>query len=89
MNNLEFVQVPKGEFFKEIESLIYRALENIKTQQPEKEKELYTRQEVAMLLKVSYPTLFNWNKNKILVSKKIGSRVYYAKSDVMTFFNKK
>lgn len=44
---------------------------------------LLTREDVSNLLKVSYPTLWAWNKNGILTAKKIGKKVFYKKEDVM------
>ena len=50
--------------------------------------ELLTRAEVSDLLKVSYPTLWSWNKSGILTSKKIGNKVFYEKADVMAQLRK-
>jgi len=50
--------------------------------------ELLTRESVSVMLKVSYPTLWSWNKNGILVAKKIGSKVFYEKSHVMAQLRK-
>lgn len=47
------------------------------------ETKIITREEAAKLLNVSYTTLYNWNKNNILKHKKIKSRVYYLKNDVL------
>jgi predicted DNA-binding transcriptional regulator AlpA len=47
------------------------------------ETEIISRKEASELLKVSYPTLYHWNKNNILKTNKIGNRVYYLRSDVM------
>jgi excisionase family DNA binding protein len=44
---------------------------------------LLTRQEVSALLKVSYPTLWSWNKSGVLRAQKIGKKVFYNKDDVM------
>ncbi len=51
---------------------------------PQKEtSELLTREEVAKILKVSYTTLFHWNKSGELSAQKIGNRVYYQRSTIM------
>jgi hypothetical protein len=47
------------------------------------ENKVITREETAKLLNVSLTTLYLWNKNDILKNKKINSRVYYLKNDVM------
>ncbi len=44
---------------------------------------LLSRQEVAQLLKISLPTLFNYQKSGILKSHRIGSRVLFNKGEVM------
>lgn len=46
-----------------------------------------TREEVCKMLKVSTTTLFNWNKEKILVNFKVGRRVYYKRQDVINLSN--
>ena len=48
------------------------------------ESELLTRDETAKLLQVSTTTLFIWNRDSILKAKKMNSRVYYLRSDVMS-----
>lgn len=51
------------------------------------ENKVITREETAKLLNVSLTTLYLWNKNNILKNKKINSRVYYLKNDVMNKLN--
>lgn len=41
-----------------------------------------TRKETAKLLKVDISTLHNWHKQKILIPKQIGRRIYYLLSDI-------
>ncbi len=53
----------------------------------EKDSDLLTRYETAKLLKVSTTSLFIWNRDSILKAKKIGRRVYYLKSEVMSKLN--
>ncbi len=48
---------------------------------------ILTREEVCKLLDVSTTTLFNWNRDGILVNQKCGRRVYYSKASVMSMFN--
>lgn len=49
--------------------------------------DLLTREEVKNILKVSYPTLWKYNRDGILKAKKIGSRVYYSKADLYNLLN--
>lgn len=53
----------------------------------QKENELLSRDETSKLLKVSFTTLFNWNREKVLEAKKLGKKVYYLKSDVLNKLN--
>jgi hypothetical protein len=49
------------------------------------EDELFTVEETTKILKCSKQALWNWRKNDILPSYRLGNRVYYKKSDI---FNK-
>ena len=46
-----------------------------------------TRGEVSKLLNVSLVTLYNWEKKKVLVSRKVGGRVLYLRDEVYARFN--
>lgn len=50
--------------------------------------ELLTREAVSKMLKVSFPTLWSWDKNGILMAKRMGTRVFYEKADVMAQLRK-
>ncbi|WP_180979727.1 helix-turn-helix domain-containing protein, partial [Elizabethkingia anophelis] len=60
----------------------------ITEKETDEEKEYYTREETAKFLKVSFPTLFHWNKDGKLKAKKLGKRVYYSKEDVKEALNR-
>jgi hypothetical protein len=50
---------------------------------PQKDKEeLLTVEETIKILKCSKQALWNWRKNDILPSYRLGNRVYYKKSDI-------
>lgn len=49
--------------------------------------ELLTRKEAKGLLKISYPTLHNWTKKKVIQSRKIQRRVYYSRSELANFLS--
>lgn len=53
----------------------------------ERENELLSREETSKLLKVSFTTLFNWNRNGKLEAKKLGNKVFYLKSEVFNKIN--
>jgi hypothetical protein len=49
--------------------------------------DLMTREEVSKLLNVSLVTLHNWEKKKVLVSRKVGGRVLYLREEVYSRLN--
>jgi predicted DNA-binding transcriptional regulator AlpA len=52
------------------------------------ENDILTREEVKKILKVSFPTLWKYNKNGTLkVKQKIGRRVYYSRIDLDHLLN--
>ncbi len=58
--------------------------------QPCKEnEELWSRQETADYFQVSFQTLHNWKKHKVLIPVSVGTRVYYKKTDVDALLNRK
>lgn len=87
MNTVQFVSLPKEELIIELEKVVMKVLAIKFGQEPETKKELYTRKEVMELLGVTYSTLFNWNKKKILIPRKIGHKVYYDRKEVLACKN--
>ena len=82
---IQLLQISKEELMKDLECLFYRVLEQNNTQSdPERDSDFYTREQTAKLLRVSTTTLYHWNKNGILKHSKIGSRVYYARTEVQS-----
>lgn len=49
----------------------------------ETEDESMTRQQVMDYLGVKSTTLWNWEKKKLLVPRKIGRKYYYSKADLI------
>lgn len=47
-------------------------------------EELLTVEETMKLLKCSKQALWNWRKNGILPSYRLGNRVYYKRSEIIT-----
>jgi len=45
------------------------------------------RKEAASFLGVSTTTLWTWDKSLFLPAKRLGSKVFYLKSDLLTFLN--
>ncbi|MFY0653881.1 MAG: helix-turn-helix domain-containing protein [Cyclobacteriaceae bacterium] len=48
----------------------------------EVKQEYLTRKEAAELLSISLPTLHDWCKKKILISYRIGNRVYFKREEL-------
>ncbi|THV56435.1 helix-turn-helix domain-containing protein [Chryseobacterium candidae] len=80
---IQLMQIDIESFGQFIQKLVREELEKIIPTQSE-EKEFYTREETSKLLNVSLTTLFHWNNQGVLKAKKIGKRVYYSKSDVLS-----
>jgi hypothetical protein len=87
------VQLNVGDLQQLIQDAVKAELENFKnlilndSNDSEKESDIISREEVAKLLKISYCSLYHWNKKGILKAKKIANRVYYLRSDVMNKLN--
>lgn len=85
---LQLLTISKEELMQDFEQIVRKVLEKMQQDQSAKdEKEFYTREETAKLLNVSLTTLFNWNNDGILKTKKIGKRVYYSKNEVLARLN--
>lgn len=83
---IQLMQIDIESFGQFIQKLVREELEKVIPVQSA-EKELYTREETAKLLSVSFTTLFHWNNQGVLKTKKLGKRVYYSKSDVLSQLN--
>ncbi|SHJ66549.1 Helix-turn-helix domain-containing protein [Maribacter aquivivus] len=90
MSNLRFEDLPKAmELVLDKLLQIEEELKNIKEcYQPNEPTELMTRQEVVEYFKISFPTLHQWTKHGILVSYRMGNRVYYKRSEILDILNK-
>ncbi|MCT4172065.1 helix-turn-helix domain-containing protein [Elizabethkingia anophelis] len=84
---IQFSQITVEELGQFIEEKIASAIKKSTIISKSEERLLYTRKETAELLDISLTTLHNWNKAGILNAKKMGSRVYYSKEDVMALLN--
>lgn len=75
------------EFKESIRSIVNELMPQTKknSEKPSSTDELLTVEETLKLLKCSKQALWNWRKNGILPSYRLGNRVYYKRSDI---FNK-
>jgi DNA invertase Pin-like site-specific DNA recombinase len=81
---LELQELIAKSVTEEVNKLI-KVIQMIPTEN--EEIKVITREETAKFLNVSLTTLYLWNKNNILKNRKINSRVYYLKNDVMNKLN--
>ena len=90
MSNLKFEDLPKSmEVVLNKLSQIEEELKNIRENfQPKEPTELMSRQEVVDYLKISFPTLHQWTNHGILVSYRMGNRVYYKRGEVLGILDK-
>jgi hypothetical protein len=92
LQNLNLVHVSIEDMASIIREVVATELQKVKefvslTPREDETEKILTRDDVCKLMKVTYTTLFNWNKDGILVNHKVGRRVYYKESDVMALFN--
>lgn len=90
-NTLRLVNVPIDEMANTIREIIATELQKVSsfiTVVPKDDsEELMTRQEVSNLLKVSFTTLYWWDKENILQPQRLRRRLYYLRSEVMNKLN--
>lgn len=88
---MKTVQIESTSLDELIEKLrsVLKEIEERPSFSSEKEEELWTREETADFFQVSYQTLHNWKKNRVLTPIRVGTRVYYRKSDIDNLINKK
>lgn len=89
-NNMMVVQLTVDQLQEIISNAVLQGIQEhqksiIINDEPESNT-LLTREDVSKLLKVSYPTLWSWNKSGTLKAKKMGKKVFYNKEDVMRQF---
>ncbi|VDH15622.1 Helix-turn-helix domain [Algoriella xinjiangensis] len=91
MEQIQFISVSPEQFLAEVEKVVKKCLlaydkqAKIEAQQ----KEVLTRKEVQELLSVSPTTLYNWEKESVLVPMRVKSRVYYSRKAVEAHLNGK
>jgi excisionase family DNA binding protein len=82
---LQVQQIDFVTLLNEIDGLLESRLKSFPTAHPPKESEEYlTREETAKILKCSLPTLWDWTKKDLLQSYRIGNKVRYLRSEVMS-----
>ena len=80
-SQVHIYQITPDELTQLISEAVDSRLEAFTPIQDEKE-ELLTVEETLQFLKCSKQALWNWRKNGVLPSHRLGNRVYYLKSDI-------
>lgn len=82
MKTIQIENATLQEMFDGIQLIVCSSNQNSKMNEP-KMKDILTRKETSILLEVTYQTLNNWAKKKVLIPFSIGSRIYYRKEDIL------
>mgnify|MGYP003607248617 CR=1 FL=1 len=86
----QMVNLSVNDLTELIKNAISTEIQNVvsQTTQPQKtESEILTREEVKNLLKISYTSLWKYNKQKTLIAKKANGKVFYMRQDVLNLLN--
>ncbi len=75
-------EISPEELKTEILSGVRRILSEFLAKESSNQDRLYSRQEVAKMLKISLPTLRNYVKRGLIEEHRIGKRVLYKSSDI-------
>jgi len=81
--HIQFIQTTPDNLTSVILEGVDEKLKNFaKNFKPSETEDLMTVEETLQFLKCSKQALWNWRKNDILPSYRMGNRVYYLKSDI-------
>lgn len=85
MSEVKIIQTTPSEITTIVEVAVEKTLNKFKQELSsfQKEDKLLTREETCSLLSINLSTLWSWDKQGKLSSKKIGNRVYYLKSEIL------
>jgi len=86
MNQVLFSQIAKDDFINEILTGVQSLLDQNRTKSLN-ELENWTAAQTAAHCKVSKVTIHDWTKKGILKKYKIGNRIFYKKSEVISSIN--
>ncbi len=87
MNHVKIIQTTPSELSALISESVKKEIESLKKELEKNNDTLLTRKETCQFLDVNPATLWRYEKKGKLLSKKIGNRVYYLKSDVLQALN--
>lgn len=80
MEQIQLTQLSLDDLKNILDEVISEHLKDVKKEQPD---QLFTRKELAERLSISLPTLHKYSQQGILISYKIGNRIYYRWSEVL------
>jgi hypothetical protein len=83
-NQITIDNISFDELKSKITEVINNRLRLINYGQIKEVEELLTVEETLTILKCSKQALWNWRKNGILPSYRMGNRVYYKRSEIFT-----
>ena len=83
-----FVAMPFSEFKELIEKMIDNGLEKyINKPAPAQKEELLSIEEACALLRVSKVTIHKWKKRRLILSYRIGRKIYFKKQELLNSLN--
>jgi hypothetical protein len=88
IQTLQMINLSINELTILISNCVKSELQNLnEVNRPKPETEILTREQTKDLLQTSYVSLWKYNRDGILKAKKIGSKVYYMRQDVLNLLN--
>ena len=89
LNNSKLIGIELDSLVLIIGQAVAKELNEIKKQivlnSNKPNEEILSRKQTADFLQISLTTLWSYDKNQILPSKRIGTKVYYLKSELINF----
>jgi len=82
-NSTMFVAMPMTELLELIEEKIFKGLEKYNRKDTIQTDELLNVEETCKFLRVSKVTIHKWKKRKLIVSYRIGRRIYFKKHELI------
>jgi|25_taG_2_1085351.scaffolds.fasta_scaffold08397_1 predicted DNA-binding transcriptional regulator AlpA len=87
---IQLVGMDQEDLISIIKKAVALELQNLNSRPSEASSEknnLLTRKETKELLQTSYTTLWSYSKQGFLKPKRIGGRVYYLKSEILSYLD--
>jgi CRISPR/Cas system endoribonuclease Cas6 (RAMP superfamily) len=89
---IQFINFSQEEFTelisKSVKSQFEELVKESTKEQPKEQNELLTRNETSKFLKVSTVTISKWTKDGLITPKRMGTKVFYSKAELIEVLNK-